>query len=136
MPPREPGMRVGVSLFVPLDVAASAELVEHPGAVGQLDEIEEVPLVHGAIWRTLARDHAVELAAELLHAVLGRSRADLAVFVSVLAVEILPGEGPDLTGEQPRLVHGSRGLDVLSEKRDQLATLHDANDVACEGRCG
>src|SRR5262245_23118613 len=101
MPPRAPEMRAAVSLPVPLDVAATAELVEHPLAVRQLDEIEEIPLVDRAVRRSLARNHAVELATELLHAVLGWRRADLAILVRVLTLEILTRERRDLPGEQP-----------------------------------
>src|ERR1700677_371413 len=59
-------------LFVAIDVSATAQLVEHPTAVRQAHEVEQIPIIDGAIGRIFSCDHRLHLSTQLCHSVVRR----------------------------------------------------------------
>src|ERR1700733_9563218 len=58
------------ALLVTIYVTAPSELIEHPAAVRQPYEIEQVPLRHGDVTGILPRDHGLQLLSQLNETIL------------------------------------------------------------------
>src|ERR1700722_1497510 len=78
------------SLFVAIDGAAPAQLIENPAAVGKAHEVEQVPLVDRAIGGLLTIEHGFNLGTQLHHAVLRGCRTGDGVTVRIISVDTCP----------------------------------------------
>src|ERR1700716_2417014 len=122
------------SLFVAIDGAAAAQLIEYPAAVGQPYEVEQVPLVNRAIGGRLTGKHGLNLGPHLHHAVLRWCRAAGIVTVRIVSFDICTRELENFPCQQRGLLQRSGRCDVLAEQIDVVAALDDGCGIGRECR--